>query len=473
MKSLDEAVEAMVRGPGFDEAEIARRKAFLEFTSEDAARLHGLRGVLQALAPEFANAYCEHLLAFEETRRFIPDAQSIERLKRTQAAYLESLAAGGDHDPAYVSHRLRVGLAHQRIGLEPKWYLGAYGKYLGALLPELWRQSGNDPEAFVLTCQALVKLMLLDIGLAVDAYVQAGRQSVLALKEYAEMAFASIPDGLMVLSSDLVILSANRSVLKQFGLTARSVLGRRLTEVIAAEGLEERVLQVLSSGVARHDVPFDMGVAGNDARKPVRVTLSGIRLAEEEEARLILVIKDVSEEQRLREQARANEERYHSLVQGLDAIVWEADAGTFELTFVSRRAEAILGYPVERWVAQPGFRAGLIHPQDRERVLASWGAAVAQGSVALDYRAVAADGRVVWLHDIVRVVRDERGRLRQLRGITVDITERKRAEEYIRLLNDSLEGRWPNALSNWPQPTRSWSPSPIPPPTTCARRCAA
>ncbi len=320
MNPLDQAVEAVVRALDFTDAAIAQRKAFLEFTDDDTARLKALHAALRDLEPDFVNAFYSHLLTFEETRRFISDPQSLDRLKRTQAAYFDSLTAG-DYGPDYILNRLRVGIVHQRIGLTTQWYLGAYSKYLAGLLPEIWQRLGPDPEAFVATCQALNKIVLLDMGLAIDTYIHADRQTILALKEYAEMVFASIPDGLLVLSADLAILSANRAFLEQFGLTAQTIRGRHLMEVIAAEGLRERALEVLASGAAQHDMPFSMGAAESGARKPVRLTLTGIHLAEEEEeeeeeaaaARLLLIVEDVSEEERLREQAQAHETRYRSL----------------------------------------------------------------------------------------------------------------------------------------------------------------
>lgn len=131
---MEEAVEAVARALGVDDAAIARRKAFLEFTDDDTARLKALHEALRDLEPDFVNAFYSHLLTFEETRRFISDPQSLDRLKRTQAAYFDSLTAG-DYGRGYILNRLRVGIAHQRIGLVSQWYLGAYSKYLAGLLP--------------------------------------------------------------------------------------------------------------------------------------------------------------------------------------------------------------------------------------------------------------------------------------------------------------------------------------------------
>jgi hypothetical protein len=78
MKPLQETVEVVVRALRIDDAALARRKAFLEFTDADAARLKALHEALKDLAPDFVNAFYSHLLSFEETRRFISDPQSLD-----------------------------------------------------------------------------------------------------------------------------------------------------------------------------------------------------------------------------------------------------------------------------------------------------------------------------------------------------------------------------------------------------------
>jgi PAS domain S-box-containing protein len=124
-----------------------------------------------------------------------------------------------------------------------------------------------------------------------------------------------------------------------------------------------------------------------------------------------------------------SEQRYRDLVQDLDAIVWEADPATWRFSFVSRHAERILGYPAEQWLAEPGFWVDHIHPDDREEVVGYCRAATDEGrDHDFEYRALGPGDRVVWLHDIVRVVRDDAGRAVKLRGLMVDITRQKELE---------------------------------------------
>lgn len=135
------------------------------------------------------------------------------------------------------------------------------------------------------------------------------------------------------------------------------------------------------------------------------------------------------ERDRALHEARESEERFRDLVNTLAGIFWEADAGSLRFTFVSRRAEDLLGYPVAEWLNDPAFREHLIHPDDREESLATLAASIRAGrDHDLEYRVTAADGRVIWLRDIVYVVRDEDGRPEKLRGVMVDITGRKEGE---------------------------------------------
>ena len=264
-------------------------------------------------------------------------------------------------------------------------------------------------------------------------------RAIFNLKSYAEKIVASVPSGLLVLSGDLRILSANRSFLESFGLHHKDTLGRRLDEVIRADGLMTQIREAMHTGIVQRDVLYDLQLATRRETRPVRMTMTGIRIAEEEEARLLLTIEDLTEEERLHAARRASEQRFHDLVQTLDAIVWEADASSLRFTFVSQRAESILGYPLEHWLSETDFFAARLHPEERERVIGLFQAALAGGSDhELEFRAVTADGRAVWVRDIVHVVRDARGHAKQLRGLTVDLTERKRADEALREREEQL-----------------------------------
>jgi len=133
-----------------------------------------------------------------------------------------------------------------------------------------------------------------------------------------------------------------------------------------------------------------------------------------------------------RAQAEAAQQRFCELLNGLvDAIVWESDAQGKQLTFVSQSAEPILGYPMEQWLT-PDFWVKLIHPDDRERAVNCREATRQGREREFEYRCIAADGQVIWVRDRVYVVRDELGNIQKLRGLMIDITKSKQAEEELR-----------------------------------------
>jgi two-component system cell cycle sensor histidine kinase/response regulator CckA len=122
----------------------------------------------------------------------------------------------------------------------------------------------------------------------------------------------------------------------------------------------------------------------------------------------------------------------HDLVASVRAIVWRCDARTFRFTFVSHMAEQILGYPTSLWTSDPEFWASHIHPEDRERVVNLCAESTRQlQDHEFEYRMIAADGRVVWLRDIVNV-KAESGKPTELTGVMIDISGQKDTQETLR-----------------------------------------
>lgn len=147
--------------------------------------------------------------------------------------------------------------------------------------------------------------------------------------------------------------------------------------------------------------------------------------------KMIGSMADVTPLFKTKQELRETEERYKTLVDAIDGIVWEADATTFKFQFVSRQAERLLGYPLEEWTNTPGFWEAHIHPDDRQWAIDFCVRATRERkSHEFEYRMIAKDGKTVWLHDIVSVVEEE-GKSLFLRGLMVDITERKIAQEVI------------------------------------------
>jgi signal transduction histidine kinase len=154
-----------------DVAEIELRLAYLNLEPADFRLLEGLGPILEKQADAFVAVFYRHLLSFEATRKLLRDPDVKERLLQKQREYVLSLAAP-KVDPAYVAERRRIGEVHAQVGLEPRWYLGAYALYFSLLTPLVGEAFRDDPELGSRTMTALEKLLNFDAQLAMEAYIE-------------------------------------------------------------------------------------------------------------------------------------------------------------------------------------------------------------------------------------------------------------------------------------------------------------
>jgi PAS domain S-box-containing protein len=124
----------------------------------------------------------------------------------------------------------------------------------------------------------------------------------------------------------------------------------------------------------------------------------------------------------------AMERRYRELVNSLDVIVWEAELEPWRHRFISEQAAQLLGGRVERFIDTDAWLSHIL-PADRPAFEAYRQQLLAGAPVAgLDYHLMAEDGRVLTVRDQARPVPEDRG-ARRVRGVTIDVTERRRARE--------------------------------------------
>jgi PAS domain S-box-containing protein len=246
------------------------------------------------------------------------------------------------------------------------------------------------------------------------------------------------PAAVAMLDKDLRYVAVSRRWLQDYRLGDQDLIGRQHYDVFPEIRLNEEWQAI-------HRRCLDGAVEGREEDRFVRADGSEDWLRWEvrpwQEATgdiggIIMFTEVITERKRAEQAIEQLMHRYKDLVDSIHGIVWEADAETAQFTFISRQAEAILGYPVEQWLSSPTFWVDHMHPEDRRWVPQYCLEKVRQHrGHAFEYRMLAADGRIVWIRDLVSVL-IENGQVTKLRGIFEDITERKRIEES---LGDSEE----------------------------------
>jgi PAS domain S-box-containing protein len=133
------------------------------------------------------------------------------------------------------------------------------------------------------------------------------------------------------------------------------------------------------------------------------------------------------------------QERYRTLAEQLPLVTYVDGLGTDgPAQYISPQIEQLVGYTAEEWLAGDGLFRSTLHPEDREHVLDCIARRDAdKRSVEFEYRMIARDGSVIWVHDVAVPVCDATGRVRCWQGYIVDITERRAlAEARDRLLEN-------------------------------------
>lgn len=150
-------------------AEWERRKLFVGFSESDEAILRELHIIARTYADQVMEELYAHWLKFEELKTFFTDASVLERVKKLQKQYFVRLTSG-KYDVEYLQDRLRIGTIHRRIGLKPRWYMGAYATYMQIVFPRILAAFEYDRNKAKLAINALVKIISLDQELALVAY---------------------------------------------------------------------------------------------------------------------------------------------------------------------------------------------------------------------------------------------------------------------------------------------------------------
>jgi len=160
-----------------DEDEVKRRLDFFELTEEDFRRLTALKSFADRCTHEITEGLYELIMRHPESRTFFPDEATLARVKRMQNAYFLHLFSG-TYDLNYVRDRLRVGAAHERIGMPPKLYVGAYRRYLALIHERLLQHFKGNEEESAKALSTIRKIIFFDMALAIDTYIAAYLETV-------------------------------------------------------------------------------------------------------------------------------------------------------------------------------------------------------------------------------------------------------------------------------------------------------
>ncbi len=238
---------------GLSADEISLRKALLELGTEDMERLRAVARRLGPLLPDLVRRVYTH-----DLMKFGPPAAQLDRV--TQEGRLESVAEKlavafreqleSPVDEAYTRRRAEIGRVHARIGLEPKWYLGALNLMQQRMADALAQDPdySADPAKAWAAMRSLMKVVFYDITVVLDAYVES---SVGRTARNVSTAVAQSPIGVFITDKRGVIEYVNPHIEELTGFSQHELIGqtpRRWKSGLVAAETYERLWSTISSG---------------------------------------------------------------------------------------------------------------------------------------------------------------------------------------------------------------------------------
>jgi PAS domain S-box-containing protein len=147
----------------------------------------------------------------------------------------------------------------------------------------------------------------------------------------------------------------------------------------------------------------------------------------------------IVQRRRVEKALRQRESDYRTLTEQIPAIIYRAVLNNTSTTsYVSSKIQC-MGYTPSEWLADPDLWDRLMHPDDRDRVLAALGALHQGQPYAEDYRLQARDGHWRYFHDEAELIRDAAGQPQYIQGIMLDISEQKKTEATLLKLAQAVE----------------------------------
>lgn len=229
------------------------------------------------------------------------------------------------------------------------------------------------------------------------------------------------------IDKNAVLISVSDIWLENMGYLREEVIGRKSTEFLSDKSKQYAHEIVLPEFMIKgYCDNIEYQFVRKDGRI-IEVLLSAI-IEKDDDGKMIrslAIINDVTKRKKIESELLESKQKYYDLLNTIRGIIWEADPNTNQVTFISKQVENILGYSASEWLDDSRFWEKHLHPDDKKWVIEFYENSLNKlESHDFEYRMIAANGKVVWLHDFVYI---EKGESSKLNGIMVDITETKQS----------------------------------------------
>src|SRR5579871_1619637 len=261
-------------------------------------------------------------------------------------------------------------------------------------------------------------------------------------RRYYQDILASLPVGLLILSADFAVVSANRAVKQIFGLRGSESFRGQVDSLLPASVLD-RVEEVLRTNTPQNGIIVETPLNGG---RSLRLGIQAIHNWDgASEAEALITVEDITDLRHCSPAPAVSKEPSESaidnlpateLVTKLDAAVWAVEVPGMKFLWTNEECQRLFGTERADWLNAPERWLERIHPAHRESVQNLYQAAIDNPAqydnrVNIEYRGIRPDGKSVWVYERANIILDEHGHPRYLVGMSLDFGERRMLEDQV------------------------------------------
>ncbi len=209
-------------------------KTYLNITDAEVNLIHEIALVLRPRLTEIIDQFYDTIVSSGMFHQFFPDAETVNRLKTAQYHYFNEIFEA-KFDELYMNKRRTVGQTHERIGLKPRWYIGAYSFYCEIIFPILRKEFKDDPVKTQAAELALMKVFHLDMQLAMETYIERYSQELVDARLKLEQKLwmeDRLLTSIMSEASDAIIGLDEHGRISTWSQGAQRLFGFRTVEIV-------------------------------------------------------------------------------------------------------------------------------------------------------------------------------------------------------------------------------------------------
>lgn len=389
---------------------LARRR-FIGLDDQDARELAGLRALIADVTPGMLDEFYRFVGAHPEMARLLAP-ESVDRLKKQVASYWGEVATAA-FDRPYAASRLRIGVIHEKLGLEPQWYLAGMSRQVVSLLRAIAAAVPNPRRAM----SALLRAVFFDLSFVLDAYMEARADSLVRTEGYANQLVASLSSAVAVLDGRGRLVSANPTLLSLAGADPSVLYLMAVADVLPIPELPRLIAECRESGARR--VGF-----GRMAARSFRITVSS--LSDDQltvGSSIAVMLDDVTDVMRVGQELDRDAGHFALMADAVGAVLFEMDAESETIHAINRAALDLTGYPDTHFLGRPGAWSQLVAEDDRPRLRQMLHAVKDAASAELETRMQRRDGATIWVR--TRLRRDGE----HVIGVAMDVTVAHRSAQ--------------------------------------------